>query len=304
MNRLLLILSATLSLILFSCGKGASPSPTSTVDLEATIQAAVKITLTAQPTKTPTAQPTKTPTAMSTPTPTLTPTLSRSVNQNLCLSTLFFFCLTLLFGQLFLNRGKKIKSLQARLNTEMKNLEAVTKESNSHIQKLKDTIQKQSEDNYFLLREQWLESLSQTFFQSEIEVEVKFIHPLVGFLGYKEHEFDLRVPINLQLGHTSMKGVADLVLWDMNTSSYEHKAFVVVEAKAPNRQLEEFQAQVRSYAFGLDAPIYVITNGKDFQVFRRGVQRDTCVINCRVSSLANNWSFIEQTIGANARNNE
>jgi type I site-specific restriction endonuclease len=99
-----------------------------------------------------------------------------------------------------------------------------------------------------------------------------------------------------------MKGEADLVLWDVYTSSYERKAFAVIEAKAPNRPLDEFQAQVRSYAFSLDAPIYVITNGKDFQVFRRGVQKDICVINCAVSSLANNWSLIEQTISANARN--
>jgi len=105
------------------------------------------------------------------------------------------------------------------------------------------------------------------------------------------------------LGHNSIKGEADWVLLDLNNISLERKTFVVIEAKASRVSLDEFQAQVRSYAFSLDAPIYAITNGQNFKVFRRGVEKDECVINCTVKRLVDNWALIEKTIGASARSN-
>ncbi len=310
--------------------------PTPTVDSEATIQAAVNATLTAQPTNTSTPRPTRTPTASptSTPTPTPSPIVSTQVVQLYYLSAPFFFFLSLLLGKLLLNRGRKIRAFQETLNAETQkhrdqletsdkqhqdqlaslrqkhsgelqrheiNFEKSQNESDAQIENLKSTIQKQRQDNHLLLRKQWLEGLSRMSFHNEIEVEVKFIHPLVQFLGYQEHEFELRVPCNLQLGHNSIKGEADWVLLDRNNTSFERKIFIVIEAKAPRVSLDEFHAQVRSYAFSLDAPLYVITNGKDFKVFRRGVERDECVINCQVKSLVHNWALIEKTIGAKAR---
>lgn len=351
MNRVLPILSVTLSLTLFSCGGApASEVANEVVNTEATIQAAIETTLTAQPTTTPTASPTNTttprptktstplPTDTPTPTPTPTQTLSASVSNLFCFSTPFFFLLTLLLGKLYLNRGKEIQEFKANMeiviqahNDEVKTLknnhnvqlETVKKnlchqleilnkelektktENDSQIQELDHRLQKQLDDNYFLMRKQWLESISQIFFNNEVEVEVKFIHQLVFYLGYKENEFGNRVSVNIQAGHKNVQVEADWVLWDVDStsSSLDRKAFVVIEAKAPRISLEEFQGQVRSYAMNLDAPIYVITNGKRFQVFQRGVQGDTLIINCTVASLVNNWSLIEATIGANARDN-
>lgn len=145
--------------------------------------------------------------------------------------------------------------------------------------------------------EEWLEEIKTTSYRNEIEVEVKFIYPLVEQLGYKNTDFDIRVPVNIQVGRNRSRGEADWVLWNKRSGTDNQQARVVIEAKAPHQDLnEEVQAQARSYAFALNAPIYVNTNGRRIQIFHRGVQGDKCVVDCDVKELSKKWSEIRASL--------
>ena len=142
---------------------------------------------------------------------------------------------------------------------------------------------------------EWLKSLTRLSYGGEIEVEVKFILPLVKYLGYRESDFKLRQAVHVRVGRGKKRGQADWVLYD---SSKRSQVRAVIEAKAPNQLLDnEAQEQARSYAFALGAPVYALTNGKRFKVFRCRVQGDTCIVDRDVRSLGDAWSRIHQEMG-------
>ena len=192
---------------------------------------------------------------------------------------------------------KQIQALQERIR-ELK------ERSQEQIQSLQERIRELREETERIAREAWFEDIAAgTPYRNEIEVEVKFILPLVKFLGYHERDLELRVPVELQMGSQSIKGEADWVLWDRETNPNNPSALVVIEAKAPTsmESLDKAQAQARSYAFGLNAPTYMITDGERLQIFRRGIRQDTRVVNCAVRDLAASWPAICQAMGAKAR---
>ena len=46
----------------------------------------------------------------------------------------------------------------------------------------------------------------------------------------------------------------------------------------------------------LNAPIYLCTNAKKLQLFRRGVEQDTCIVDCLISDLPACWHPIHLAI--------
>ena len=145
-------------------------------------------------------------------------------------------------------------------------------------------------------RQEWLKGLTELSYSGEIEVEVKFIHPLVKYLGYREDDFSLRHSVKVRVGRGEKRGQADWVLWDR--SKLDHVARAVIEAKAPNQRLDnEVQDQTRSYAFALGAPVYALTDGKRLKVFRFGVRGDECIVNCNVERLGEYWPRIDEAMG-------
>ena len=121
---------------------------------------------------------------------------------------------------------------------------------------------------------------------SEIEVEVKFIYPLVKFLGYSSDEFNLRKNVALKMGSQEAVGEVDWVLWDRGGAEGERKPHVIIEAKAATRALDEsVVAQARSYAFALGAPYYLVTNGRELVLYRRGVEKDESVVAINPSNI-------------------
>ena len=142
---------------------------------------------------------------------------------------------------------------------------------------------------------EWLAQIGQTSYRNEIEVEVKFINPLLWFLGYESDDFQLRVPIAIYVGRQQVAGVADWVIWDKETG----KATTIIEAKEPGQPLDEtVQAQARSYAFALKAPMYLLTNGCELRIYRRGIQDDSCVFDCNVNNLSHRWEELNDILGA------
>jgi hypothetical protein len=141
--------------------------------------------------------------------------------------------------------------------------------------------------------QEWLKGLTKLSYGGEIEVEVKFILPLVKYLGYRESDFKLRHAVHVRVGREKKRAQADWVLYDRS-----NQVRAVIEAKAPNQRLDsEVQEQTRSYAFALGAPTYALTEGERFKVFRCRVQGDICVVDCNVRKLGEVWPKIHQEMG-------
>jgi type I site-specific restriction endonuclease len=229
------------------------------------------------------------------------------MNTNSCFGLLLFFVLTVLFAKLYWNRRTQLQIFQARLEQEAQDhAEKLAKEiqsRESQIRILNNSIQKHLEDGNLLSRERWFRRIARVSFKGEGEVKVKFVNSLVSFLGYQESDFELEVPVRFQIGRNSnIQGKADWVLYE-KTASNHRNAFVIIEVKEPNIVLDSAaRDQARSYAMGLNAPIYVITNGRNIQIFRRGIQEDIRIVNCTVSNLAEEWDVINQTMGKKAGN--
>ena len=140
---------------------------------------------------------------------------------------------------------------------------------------------------------EWFEEVKTATYRNETEVEIKFIYPLLKYLGHPNSNVEIRVPITIQVGRSSNRGEADWVVWNTKADSENRKALFVIEAKAQNQALTtEIQEQTRSYAYALNVPVYLCTNGKRIAIYRRGVESDICVVDCDVKELPDNWSDI------------
>jgi len=216
----------------------------------------------------------------------------------ICVSGPLFFCVSVLLTVIYLKYRQRAKESERVL---LRHAEESEQALTERITTLEQLVEELKRDALQVSRDEWLKDIRRTSYRNEIEVEVKFIHPLLRFLGYDGNDFQIRVPVTVQVGRKQTRGEADWVIWGATPES-EHQAVIVIEAKEPGQQLDTtVQEQARSYAFGLNAPMYVLTNGRQLQVFRRGIQHDTCVVDCDVNSMLNSWTMIEQAIGADAR---
>lgn len=94
---------------------------------------------------------------------------------------------------------------------------------------------------------------------SERDIEMKLLQPLFhNTLGYPEDSLRADVAVKLTFGREKKTGKADLVAY------YKGKPVIVVEAKKPTETLQSGIDQVDSYAFALQTPYSVVTNGKGF----------------------------------------
>jgi hypothetical protein len=144
------------------------------------------------------------------------------------------------------------------------------------------------------IREQWFTEVANINYNSELEVEAKFIYLFVRFLGYSANDLRARVSIQVQVGRQKVSGIADWVVYDPNTN----RPFLVIEAKEPNQMLNNIvQGQARSYAYGLNATFYMITNGREIQIYERKIDNDVLVISFGVREIVENWGKMEQLIG-------
>lgn len=192
------------------------------------------------------------------------------------------FITSSILGVLYYDRWKKYNALSEQKEDELRDA--------------RNLISKLRHENKEKTLSEWLEAVKHLTYRNEIEVEIKFIYPLLKHLGYQDREFNIRVLVKIQVGRTRNRGEADWVIWKNNTTK-QRQAHIVIEAKAPSQSLDsQVKAQARSYAFALDAPIYVITNGKRMQIFQRGIRDDHCVVNCNINELSRKWEVIQKTL--------
>ncbi len=98
-----------------------------------------------------------------------------------------------------------------------------------------------------------------TLYKSEREVEIKLLHPLFrDILGYPEDELDWAVPVEMSFGREKRMKEADLV------AKYKGRNVITVEAKKPTVPVQAHMGQLDSYAYHLQTPYSIITNGHQF----------------------------------------
>lgn len=143
-------------------------------------------------------------------------------------------------------------------------------------------------DATLALRDHWLATLPDLTYRNEVEVESKLIVPLLHHLGHPADQWQQRVKIDVPVGRNTHTGEADFVVREPNG-----RVTLIVEAKAPAAPLDAAaQAQARSYAYALNAPRYLLTNGRLLQLWQRGVVEDVIIVECAVAELAAVWEEI------------
>ncbi len=117
-----------------------------------------------------------------------------------------------------------------------------------------------------MLPDSWLDTIKGKVFNSEKEVEIRFVLPLLERLGYTEEDRADGYPVEQIVGVKKTKTEADFVLFNgLNRS--KDSALLVVEAKNVGKKLADHVGQARSYAMFLGTPYYLVTNGDDIRVF-------------------------------------
>jgi len=131
-------------------------------------------------------------------------------------------------------------------------------------------------------------------YQSEKDVETKFLQPLFNdTLGYSNEYLRWAESIKFNLGREKKTKQADLVVYHKSK-----KPLIVVEAKRPTEPLQAGIDQVDSYAFSLQTPYSLITNGK--AIILRGYYEHNSRFNILDTSISNlkasNWTSLIKLI--------
>lgn len=142
------------------------------------------------------------------------------------------------------------------------------------------------------VRESWFTEIQIATYASELEVEIKYIYPMMRFLGYGLQDIRMRVEVIVRVGRNDVRGIADWVVYK------DSHPMIVVEAKAVQQGLDaNVQEQARSYCFALNVPMYLLTNGREVKLYKRGVGFDELVFHATTSELPAKWGDLYDLIG-------
>lgn len=142
------------------------------------------------------------------------------------------------------------------------------------------------------VRERWFEEIQSATYASELEIEAKYVYPMMRFLGYELQDLRMRVDVIVRVGRNDVKGIADWVVYK------DSHPMIVIEAKAMQQGLDvNVQEQARSYCFALNVPMYILTNGREIMLYKRGVGFDELVFRANTSELSQKWGMLYELIG-------
>ena len=96
-------------------------------------------------------------------------------------------------------------------------------------------------------------------YNSEADVETKYIYRklLKEVLNIPEELISFHVPVEINQGREKIQKEADILI-----KSSKGENLIVIESKSPVEDLENYIAQVDSYAFHLEAPLSILSNYK------------------------------------------
>lgn len=147
----------------------------------------------------------------------------------------------------------------------------------------------------------WLATISSKSFNSEKEVEIRFVLPLLERLGYSEEDRADGYPVEQVVGVRKTKTEADFVLFNgLNRS--KDSALLVVEAKNVGKKLADHIGQARSYAMFLGTPYFLVTNGDDIRVFlyRSPIESDVEVFKSTRRDIASTFPTLFNLVSQQA----
>jgi len=199
------------------------------------------------------------------------------------------------------------KKEAAELSQRLQQLERDKRDRDYQLATLTDLSRRlqrlpQSEREAFLsCLSEWLVTVPNLQFRTEIEVEIKFVYPLVTFLGYSDDDLFVRAPTKWAFGSGQLlEGAADWAVYDPSPAQGSRPKFII-EAKKPTVSIDEsVQSQARSYAVALGAPYYLVTNGRSIHLYEFALTGDRCILACDARQLPKFWSTLERYIGASS----
>jgi len=147
----------------------------------------------------------------------------------------------------------------------------------------------------------WLDTITGKVFNSEKEVEIRFVLPLLERLGYTEEDRADGYPVEQIVGVKKTKTEADFVLFNgLNRS--KDSALLVVEAKNIGKKLADHVGQARSYAMFLGTPYFLVTNGDDIRVFlyRSPIESDVEVFKSTRRDIASTFATLFNLVSKQA----
>ena len=165
---------------------------------------------------------------------------------------------------------------------------------------LKEKEEKEG-NNQGLEPDAWLTTISSKSFNSEKEVEIRFVLPLLERLGYSEEDRADGYPVEQVVGVRKTKTEADFVLFNgLNRS--KDSALLVVEAKNVGKKITDHIGQARSYAMFLGTPYFFITNGDDIRVFlyRSPIESDVEVFKSTRRDISSTFSTLFNLVSKKA----
>jgi len=137
-------------------------------------------------------------------------------------------------------------------------------------------------------------------FDNEASVETRLVAPLLSSLGYGPDDVAPKYPVVFHKGSRGRKHEADFVCF-ADSGRTRDSSLLVVEVKRPDEDLEDAKLQAESYSSALRVPVYVLTNGVQFQLWQMQTTRESeLLIDVSVLSLTEERGRLESILGKTA----
>lgn len=118
---------------------------------------------------------------------------------------------------------------------------------------------------------------------SEADVETKYVYGklLKKILKIPTNQIFFHIPVKFNQGHEIKTKEADVLVKDK-----EGNNFFIIDSKAPNQNLELYFGQIDSYAFILETPISILTNGSRIivRIYQEG-NKKTVILDNSIEKL-------------------
>jgi hypothetical protein len=139
----------------------------------------------------------------------------------------------------------------------------------------------------------WLNIPSSSELRNEAEVELRLVLPLLNALGYDNDDIAPKYPVDFRQGTRGRKHEADFVcFWGLLRT--KDNSLVVVEVKKPGEDMKDAKEQGESYAQNLRAPLMLVTNGEDVEIWQmQSTSESELALRVSLTDLASQRGKVE-----------
>lgn len=112
-----------------------------------------------------------------------------------------------------------------------------------------------------------LETIGETTFTNEADVERRLVEPLLLAFGYEDNDIRPKHAVIFQEGRSGRPHEADFAIFAGPEAS-KNASLLIIEVKRPGETLDDGKEQGESYAANLHAPFLIVTNGLDLELWQ------------------------------------